>query len=190
MSSQGTFLTLELGPLAVRPVNLEARNFHVVHAPTAVEVKYPGGEFGLFPQGTGLTSFPGDVTFQRLEVRNPTAATIVVELWLGGPIFNDARASIIEPDTEPVAWDDDELTAADGVTFDGIPSGKRIRRKAIVVTNLDANLFLQIRDTAGNVVATVFPQQTYTLPISKSVEVYNANGSTVACNISEIWWTL
>jgi hypothetical protein len=190
MSNQGTFITLELAPGAVRPVIGEARNFHVLYSPVDIEIKYPGGEFCAFPQGTGLAQFPNAQTFPRLEVRNPSVGTATVVLWLGGPVLTDSRSALIEPDTLPLAWEGDELAAGNGVSFNGIPTGRRIRRKAILVTNLDANLRLQFRDAGGRVIASVFPEQTYSLPISKAVEVYNPNGSALACNIAEIWWTL
>jgi hypothetical protein len=191
MSTQGTFARITLGPGAVKPVIGEARNFHVVYSPVDVEIKWPGGEFGFWPQGTGTQTFPDGATFNRLEVRNPSLGTINVVLWLGGPAFNDSRSAIMEPKTVPLADPTTNLAALGSVSLTGIPSGDYIRRKAVLVTNLDANLVLQIRDAAGGVVATVFPRQTYTLPISEACDVHNPDGgAAVACNIAELWWSL
>lgn len=190
MSTQGTFVTISLAPGAVKPVIGEARNFHVLYSPVDVEIKYPGGEFCAFPQGTGLASFPNDATFRRLELRNPSLGTITVVLWLGGPVLTDSRSAVIEPKTIPVAQNISTLAASANLDLDGIPSGLLIRRKALQVTNLDPNLNLQVRDASGYVVLTVFPQTSITLPISEWVSVHNDNGSPVALNVSEIWWTL
>jgi hypothetical protein len=174
----------------VIPVLEEGSNFYVVFAPVDIEIARPGTGFVLYPQGTGLDVLPEGGKFKRLEVRNPSAGEITVLLYIGGPLFRDSRSAIIEPRTEGVAHGTTSLSGTTGVTLNGVPSGLRIRRKAVLVTNLDANLRLQLRDSSGGVIATVFPEQTYTLPISETVQAYNPNGSTIACNIAEIWWTL
>lgn len=181
---------IDIAPGAVQPVNIKGRNFYVVFSPVDIEIKRPGSEWATYPHGTGLDTLGDGGEFERLEVRNPSVGTITVVLWIGGPLFRDSRAAIIEPRTEIDAWSSNQLAATTGQTFSGLPSGLRIRRKCIQVTNLDANLNLQIRDAAGHVGLTIFPSTSITLPISESVEVYNPNGSPVSCSISEIWWTL
>lgn len=181
---------IDIAPGAVQPVNIKGRNFYVVFAPVDIEIKRPGSEWATYPQGTGLDTQADGTEFERLEVRNPSAGTITVVLWIGGPLFRDSRSAIIEPRTEIAAWSSNQLAATTGSTLNGVPTGRRIRRKCIQVTNLDANLNLQIRDAAGHVGLTIFPSTSITLPISESVEVYNPNGSPVSCSISEIWWTL
>ncbi|HYC70009.1 MAG TPA: hypothetical protein VEB66_02310 [Opitutaceae bacterium] len=168
----------------------EGRNFWVVFCPVEIEIRVPGGEFETYSQGTGLNDLPDGGKFARLDVRNPSAGEVTVVLYVGGPLYRDARSALIEPKTVGVAHATISLNATSGVTLTGVPTGLRIRRKSVQLTNLDAVLNLQIRDAGGGVLATVFPEQTYTLPISEQVECYNPNGSAVACNISEIWWTL
>ncbi|MDD2764178.1 MAG: hypothetical protein PHE83_09425 [Opitutaceae bacterium] len=190
MSALSHFSTLKLGPGAIDSINAEGKNFWIVFAPVSVQVMYPGGEFGTYEQGTGLDNLPNGETFKRLTVRNPTLGTITVVIYVGGPLYRDARAAVMEPKTAGIGQAAASLAATSGLTLDGIPTGLLIRRKSIQLTNLDPNLRLQIRDSSGNILATVFKEQTYILPISESVEFYNPNGSAVACNISEIWWTL
>lgn len=191
MSFQGSFTTLKIAAGKTEPVNAEGNNFHVVFAPVPIEVRWAnGGEFGFYEQGAGVRDIPGGQTFRRLEVRNPTVGDITVVIYVGGPIYSDARSSVIEPRTEYDAWTGTQINAATGQTFSGVPSGSRIRRKAIQITNLDATLNLQVRDSAGHVGLIVFPETSITLPISEAVEIYNANGAAVACAVSEIFWTL
>lgn len=173
----------------VAPILATGRNFYVVFAPVDIEIKRPGSEFVLYPQGTGLDEIPGD-GFDRLEVRNPSLGEITVVLYIGGPLYRDSRSAIIEPKTTGVPHATTTLPANDFVLLNGIPTGLRIRRKAVLLTNKDQTLNLEIRDTAGNAIVTVFPQMSYTLPISEGVRCHNPNGSPVSCNIAEIWWTL
>ena len=184
------FTTISIPAGAVIPINAEGSNFHVVYAAADIQIKWTGGEFGTYQQGAGMDLLPNGMTFRRLEVRNPNAGTILVTIYVGGPLYRDSRANVIEPKTRAIGWAGTQIDATDGETFAGTPSGLLIRRKSIQVTNLDTSLDLQIRDGDGNVVLTVFPRTSITLPISEEIEVYNQNGSAVACNISEIWWTL
>jgi hypothetical protein len=184
------FSTLRIPAGRVESINAEGRNFYVVYSPVDLEIKWNGAEFAIYGQGAGIEDMPDGQTFKRLEVKNPSAADIIVKIYIGGPLYRDSRFAVIEPQTLADGWNGTQLAATTGVTFDGIPSGIRVRRKCIQVTNLDANLLLQLRDDAGHVVLSVFPETSITLPISGPVEVYNQNGSPVACNISEIWWAV
>ena len=190
MTTQGTFVPLVLLPGEVRPVTIDGQNFHVVFSPADIEIKYPGGEWGAWGQGTGIGDIPGGGTFARLEVRNPTLGTVNVVLYIGGPRFNDSRSNVIEPKTAGVPAALSSLAGSTGHTATGVPNGKQIRRKAIVATNKDQNLDLELRDAAGGVLLTIFPRTSITLPISEHVVFWNPHGSPVSCNFSEIWWTL
>lgn len=184
------FSTLRIPAGRVESINAEGRNFYVVYSPVDLEIKWNGAEFAIYGQGAGIEDMPDGQTFKRLEVRNPSAADIIVKIYIGGPLYRDSRFAVIEPQTLADGWSGTQLAATTGVIFDGIPAGIRVRRKCLQVTNLDANLLLQLRDADGHVVLSVFPETSITLPISGPVEVYNQNGSPVACNISEIWWAV
>jgi hypothetical protein len=190
MSSLANFSTIEIPPGKVVAINAEGRNFHVVFAPVDIQIKWPGGEFVTYQQGSGVDNLPDGETFKRLEVRNPTLGTILVQIWIGGPLYRDSRANSIEPRTEFAASAVASIAGGASVDLDGIPTGLRIRRKAVQVTNLDPNLNFQLRDAAGNVGLTVFAQTSITLPISEFVRIHNPNGAPQAISISEIWWTL
>jgi len=190
MSALSTFATISIPPGGVVPINQEGRNFHVVFAAADILVKLPGGEFGIYQQGSGSDNLPDGETFRRLEVRNPTLGDLLVTIYIGGPLYRDSRASLIEPRTVAAGWNQTQIAATTNVDFTGVPAGLRIRRKAILITNLDQLLRIEVRDGADNLVATVFAEQTYTLPISEFVRVRNPNGAAVAANLAEIWWSL
>ena len=188
VNARTTRLTIASG--AVEPLVGEGRNFHVVFSPVDLEIKWAGSEWVTYQQGTGIEDFPEGGTFKRLEVRNPSSGEITVVIYTGGPVFRDNRSALMEPRTEVDAWSSNSLAAGTGQTFTGVPSGLRLRRKAINVTNLDPSANLQIRDAAGHIGLTVFPSTSITLPISEAVTVHNATAGAIACSLSEIWWTL
>lgn len=190
MNSQAKTVTLSIAPGAIESINGQGENFHIVFAPVDIQIKWPGGEFVTYPQGSGVDNLKAGQTFGRLEVRNPSTGTITVLIYVGGPLYRDNRSALIEPRTELDAWSSNSLASATGQAFDGIPTGLRMRRKAINVTNLDPALNLQVRDAAGHIGLTIFAQTSVTLPISEAVTIHNATGSAIACSISEIWWTL
>lgn len=190
MSFLSHFSTLKLASGAIQPINVEGQNFWVVHAPVDLQIRLSGGEFATYGQGTGLDNLPGGGTFSRLEIRNPSLGAITVGIYIGGPLYRDSRAAVMEPKTEGDGWNGTQLLAGAGVTFDGIPSGDRIRRKSIQVTNLDVAARLQLRDADTHVILEIFGETSINLPVSESIQVWNPNGAAVACAISEIWWTL
>lgn len=190
MNIQPKTTILDIAAGAIASINGEGSNFHVVFAPVDIQIKTPGGEFVTYPQGAGVDNFANLGTFKRLEVRNPSTGSITVVIYTGGPLYRDNRSALIEPKTEIAGWASNSIAATTGQVFAGVPSGYRMRRKCINVTNLDPALNLQVKDSAGNIALTVFAQTSITLPISETVTVHNANGSAVACSISEIWWTL
>lgn len=190
MISQAKTVTLSIAPGAIESIHGQGENFHLVFAPVDMQLKWPGGEFVTYPQGAGVDNLPGGQSFNRLEVRNPSTGTITVVVYVGGPLYRDNRSALIEPRTELDAWANNSLAAGTGQNFSGVPTGLRMRRKAINVTNLDASGNLQVRDAAGHIGLTVFPQTSITLPISESVTIHNATAGAIACSISEIWWTL
>ena len=194
MSTNGRFLTTKIKTGAVEPLQATGENFYVVSSPVTLQIKFPGGDFGSFGQGTGLDAMPDGGQFDRLEVRNTSLGDITCVIYIGGPLYRDSRQAVIEPDTvpvgQPLAVPAGAIAANSELVLNGIPSGLQIRRKSIQVTNLDANLLLLVKDMANNVVLAVFARTSITLPISKSVKVVNDNGSDMACAVSEIWWTL
>ena len=179
---------LTLAPGETKSINTQGNYFAVVFAPVDLMIRISGSEAALYSQGDSL-ELPAGQTFSRLEVRNPSAtASVVVLIYAGVGRYVQRRQAVMEPPTEFNAWVGTQLNASDGQTFSGVPTGRRMRRKCIQVTNGDATLRLQLRDAAGNVGLEIFPETSITLPISETVEVFNPNGAAVACRVSEIWW--
>ncbi len=166
------------------------RYFSVVEAPGLLGVKLDQAPESLLEQGQQLNADPED-QFSGVELRNLSDAPIRVAVWIGFTQFVDNRRSAMEAPTRFAPWTGDSLAAATGQRFPAAPAANNrdVRRKAIVVTNEDPALSIQVRDYAGAVGHTIFAQTAVSLPISGDVEIYNANGAAVACRIAEIWWT-
>lgn len=174
----------------IRVIESPGDTFFVVQSAVVLQIRWFGVDFAEYAQGQGEDLKPAGASFKRLEIRNPTATPQNVVIYAGFSRFLDQRFAVIEPKTVFAPWTGTQLAATTGQAFSGVASGRQIRRKSIQVTNLDANLRLQLRDAAGNVGLSIFPETSITLPISEFVEVYNQNGTPLACNISEIWWSV
>jgi hypothetical protein len=81
-----------------------------------------------------------------------------------------------------------QINAGASAIFTGAPVGSQIQRKAIVVSNIDANNTLVIRDKNNNFCCAVFPNTSITLPISGEVRVFNPTGANIQCYVSEVWY--
>lgn len=196
MSALSQFFTLRLSPGQIDSVNAEGTNFWIVFAPVPVQIMYPGGEFGIYEQGSGLDNLPNGETFKRLTVRNPSLGAIAVVIYVGGPLYRDSRLSIMEMRTRLAAWSDTQLLAAETATFNGVTPADGgnagyidLKRQSILVTNLDQLLNLEILDAAGTACGVIFPSKQIILPVSEGITIKNANGSAVSCFIAEIWST-
>lgn len=152
----------------------------------------------IFTVGTGKW-VSEEQFFRMLYIRNSTADVITIDLFVGFGEYIDNRTTIvgnrlssvlpvIEPKTLFVAHPDDSIDAGSGINFNGVPTGNRLRRKCIMVTNLDPTLNIVLQDTSINDGLTIFPNTSVTVPTSEEVNVANENGSAVAVNIAEIWW--
>lgn len=175
------------GAPGIATIEAEGDFFWLLESPARIEIKATGGSFLPYEQDTG-DDFEKVGPFKRLELKNATPNDVRVLVYVGFSRYKSARAAVIEPRTSLVAWNGTQIGAAAGVTFAGVPSVGQLRRKAIQITNGDASLRLQLRDTAGNVALEIFPETNITQPVSESVEVYNPNGAPVSCRVSEIYW--
>ncbi len=195
MNSQlSYFARLNLKPGEVQPINAQGSNFWIVFAPCSIALKYPGGEFGAYEQGTGLDNLPDGGTFARLEIRNPSLSTITVIVYIGGPLYRDSRLSVLEARTRLAAWPQTQLAGNTAAAFDGLAPADGgdvtyidVKRQSLVICNLDPASPLLVRNKAHTPCAAVLPQTEQILPVSEYLEIFNATANPIACYITEIW---
>lgn len=174
--------------------------FYIVESDSDSEIgiKTSRTQEEFFTVGTGK-EFREDQFFTGLEVRNLSSAVVTIILFAGFGDYVDRRTTIvgnrltsilptIEAKTKPVGGQFTSINPNSTITLTGIPGAGQIRRKAIVVSNNDANLSLQIRDAAGNPLNTIQPASSHILPISEEVQIHNPNPSAVSLTYGEIWW--
>ena len=196
MSALSHFSRLTLGPGMIDSVNAEGQNFWIVFACVPVWIMYPGGEWGIYEQGSGLDNLPNGETFKRLTVRNPSLGTITVLIYVGGPLYRDSRLSVMEARTRVAAWPNTSLAGGASAVFNGITPADGgavgytdLQRHALVVANLDPANPLQVLDGAGTPCGIVFAMTQIILPVSEKISVKNGTGAAIACYIMEIWTT-
>lgn len=169
------------------PIKLHGRHFTLVSSPVPLGVKLGDMPENDLVSGQRLALDAPD-EFDRVELVNPTAEMIRADFWIGHIAFYDDRRDNIESPTQAVAWAGTEIPATDEVAFPPLLVAGRIRRKAIVVSNRDPALNLEITDADGNIVCRVGPEESIMLPLSEACSVKNENGAPVACNVGEIYW--
>lgn len=160
--------------------------FYLIECAGEVEIKTNASTWKTYRKSTG-EEFPGDQVFQRLEIRNYGAQTRI-KLWAGWGRYVDRRFELLEAPTKATGWNDpaQEVPANDHIDVVALSGGGYMRRKAVVVTNLDPNENLRLTDQDNNTFLTVFPRTSVTLPVSDTIRIYNDTGAAISCNVGQI----
>lgn len=191
LSITNGLFTLPVAAGKTEALNVAGRYIAIVSAPYAIGVQVDEQPEVIVQAGVRW-SYPAPDFYRRLTVRNPGTAPIAPVIWLGFGEFIDNRHEKIEASTDVVGWSGNIPAATEAgpgsVTFSPVLTGNRARRKAVIVSNYDASANLYVADTAGNTVATVFPLQCVTLPISQPCQVRNPGGAPIAAAVGEIYW--
>lgn len=169
------------------PYPVYGETFYFIGATAPVEVKTDKTAFKPYRKGTG-ENFPQELRFSRLEIKNVNAFAIEITLWAGFGKYIDNRFEIVDAYTTVVGWNNSSINGGGSVAFLGSPTGNQIQRKAFVISNIDPNNALVIRDKDNNFCCAVFANTSITLPISGEVRVFNPTGAPIQCYISEIWY--
>lgn len=142
------------------------------------------------PLSVGTTQdFPRYFRFHSLAVRNTAAFDVDIVLWYGFGGYTPHSYFLSEAPTELVAQElaGGLIPGGGSVTLPGIPSGNRIMRKAVIVSNDDPSQKLTITD-GTNAALRVYPFTSVRLDASGPVKVVNSNGGAVSACVSEIWY--
>ena len=173
---------------SILAVSQYGQSFYFLGATSPIEVKTDLTAFKPYRKGTG-EEFPNELRFKRLEIKNPNAYAVTVQIWIGFGKYLDNRFEVLDSYVKIVsALPAGSIAAATSLTLNGSPTGTQIQRKSIVVSNLDPTSDLVILDEDDDFVCAVFPRTSITLPISGVVKVRNTTGVSISCYVSEIWY--
>lgn len=145
---------------------------------------------------------PGEA-FTRITVVNTSATTTLRCSFLYGygkiedrrlvPVAGRRVGVLVQNfPTEAVASATSSLPATTGtITFDGIPTGDQIERKALIVTNeaVAGGNSLQVETKNGNTGLVVFPQSSIVIETNDEITINNISGGAINCRFMEIWYT-
>lgn len=196
-----TTKTIVLGPNGFLALSVSGDRFYIVDADSSVLIGIKTNRTieEVFTAGCGK-AYPPDQYFTGLELRNTSAtATVTLLFWAGFGDYIDRRLTVVdgrfnsvvpvrEAPTIYLARTSASIAGLTTVTFNTLPA-LTVRRKAIVVSNMDLANSLLILDTAGNPGTAVFPLTSVTLPISGEVKVRNGTASAIVCYIGEIFYS-
>jgi hypothetical protein len=168
-------------------VSAFGETFYFIGLTAPVNVRTDVTSMKPYRQGTGEV-FPPELRFRSLDIENPNAGPVQLVLWVGFGEYIDRRTALVDGFTVALGSPFNNVPAMTARTFNGVPSGNQLHRKAITVTNLDLANPLLVRDGSANVICAVLPNTSLILPISGPVDIYNATGSSIAAYMGEIWY--
>lgn len=175
---------------------------YIVIATAPVNVRTRGAKgtssYSLLTQGTGIR----DTEFDQVDLQNPNAVPIVVQIWTGVSQFVDNRLILANQQipqiafpTAPTANSKTHIAINDlsGGGFTDI-NGKNwlaLQRITIIVCNVDsgATFLLQKKGAAtatGVAVAAIYPLTSLNLPVSGDYSM-DVGGATINVIVSEIY---
>lgn len=159
-----------------------------------------------YVQGTGYRLGAG--TFAQIEVSNPNLVSVSFTMFVGGGrangydefidkrvILNGQGSNILIQNgvTQAVAfktrdgsWGD---TLGAGATKSVADGYNGLARKQIIFSNNDPLLVLTVFDATGNILGTIQPLTAFTFETGGTVQLHNPGGSSVSCNIGEIYYS-
>lgn len=185
---------IEVAAGGVFPIFQYGQTFYLLRCTAPVEIKTNLTPEKPYRKGTGEI-FVEELRFDRVEIRNPNAFTVRVDIWIGFGRYIDSRIEVQENYTQLASaaetvgvYSGGILSASATLVLNGAPAGAQIQRKAIVVSNLDPTTVLQVLDENNKLCCAVFPSTSVTLPISGPCKVKNPTGIVVAAYISELWY--
>lgn len=159
--------------------------FYLIECTGEVEIRMDDSPAITYRKSTG-ERLPKGERFKFLEFINH-GSPLTVRVWVGFGEYVDRRFELLESTTRARGWDGaQEIPAGSFVDFAPQLGGGVLRRKAIIVTNLDANENLRLTDTDGNTFMTVFARSSVTLPISDVLRINNDTGDALSCNVGQI----
>lgn len=184
------FHELEIPANGTRTAWGEGDSFLVVESNVRLEILRDGAPFLPYEQGD-REDLPAGISFQRLEVRNPTLIPAKVKLYSGYGRRSAQRQAVIEPRTRVEARNGVLPVNTDPASVIDLSASYMpgdIRRKSITITNVDPNNALKLCDPVGAVFQTIFPETSVILPISEGLFLKNPNAAAVAYEVGSIYW--
>lgn len=172
-------------------VDADGDFYRVISANVEFELARTGTGFLPVQQGDSEEMPPGQ-NFHRIDLRNPATngTELVVRLYVGYGRSSQDRQSVMETPTGIIGRSVDKVNANTDVLFDGVAVGDQVRRKSIVISNLDIASYLVVKDETLNRCCVVFPNTSITLPVSGPVYICNETASDITAYISEVFYTV
>lgn len=173
--------------------NIYGRVFACTRTTGPFRMNFNDGEF-FDIKGSGIEwALVGEDRYARLQFI--AAADTTVEFYGGNffwhenvvtPVIKVAQSKVKPPATNPTV-----INAAATLTLPGgvaAPGSGYGYRKALIVTNIDPALDLDVLDSADNIVGTVFFRQANVFETSDTLKLKNNNGSAMTVRVMEIFY--
>lgn len=187
------------------PVAISGSSFVVTYASQPPSIRpNPSGSFNSYAQGTGLNT-GGEHPFVSLDVNNPFAVDILVQIFVGFDGFIDNRLILDQTQfplvpvgvcTQASTQTTIDIPDLSGTAITDINGGTwyAVSREAIYISNVDAGVTFNLQKTGavnatGPAVATVFPTTSLRYPASGDYSI-NVGGGNVPAIVSDVYFAL
>jgi hypothetical protein len=136
--------------------------------------------------------------FETLTIVNPWSHPVTVEVIIGMGRVVDNRFTLVpsrdfalpvyEANTVLTGYGATSIAANTKVAFPGTPILPIVKRKSLIVSNLELVAVVYLLDENDNFAGAVFPRTSFELFCAGPVKVFNNTGSPVNVAISELWY--
>jgi len=184
---------ITLDPYQTRTLDTSGSAISIEDASAPFMLSIDGeGEFEI-TEGYTINQSP-DV-FRFLQIRNPTASTLTVSLYIGSRYISYSRKSTEATITDAATYTKGTtlssgalptIGAGASLTYTGLDGAKQ--RKEIFFTNGDDTAWLYILDANGKIIAPLPAAQTLAFKSSGAFTLFNPNGAAVSYCVGETFY--
>ncbi len=176
------------GVYGVEAIAVYGQSFYILNSTGDVQIKTDTSGLRPYRARRG-EHFTDSYRFNRVEIFNANAYPVILDIWIGFGEYLDHTTDEFEAPSKLFGSGFTVSAAGHVDTLTGVPTvNGQIRRKSVIVANLDPANELQILDEAGNVAGVVFAKTEIELATSGVVKIQNATGAPINYRLSELWY--
>lgn len=194
-SKPGTVVYRTIAAGSVEAVDAYGMSYHLISATGNKPVYIATDLTSELPITPGSSSdFPKLFRFSQLSIRNPNTYPVRIALWYGFGAFRQNNIYLTANPSVPLPVVSTQLAGLSGVTLSGNPPADMIRRRSVLISNLDPANPLEVfdKDPAGGGASlfVVFARTIIEYESDAPLYVYNPTASAIQCRIAETWLKL
>jgi len=182
-----TYKTVTLAAYETQRHAVSGTVFVCSSATAQFKLSFDGGEDVTMAQGWSVNWSAG---FRFLVFGNPSASAVTLSYYAGNAAMAYASNQTVITIKDPATYfRAGALAISNGATLslNGL-DGVNVR-KQIIITNLSANVDLDVLDPTGTKMATVIPRSVWTVETSGALKLQNNGGLQIDIRVAELFYS-